>query len=138
MQYTFKLLGYAGLIPFIVIPIVISAEWLGYMQGFTYFVQYSAIILSFFGGIHWYDALQKNSAGVQVYVAMLPSVVAWLSLVLLSGNQLLMVLSVSFIGMLIYDKFTLALEKQIVIEYTFLRTVLTSVVVVSHLAMTFV
>ena len=66
---------------------------------------------------------------------MLPSIVAWLSLVFLDGGLLLGVLSCAFIAMLMYDKYTLVMEKQKVIEYTTLRLVLTTVVVISHLAM---
>jgi hypothetical protein len=135
MHFSAKLLGYAGLLPFIGIPILVLTGQIHYYQGYTYFVQYSAIILSFFGGIHWLDALQNRRKDHQLYVAMLPSIVAWVSLIFLDGYLLLSTLSVAYVGILMYDKYVLALEKDILIDYTFLRTILTSVVVISHLFM---
>jgi hypothetical protein len=135
MPIQFKILGYAGLLPFIFLPLLVAANITTYFYSFQHFVQYSAIILSFFGGIHWYDALQNNRVNHQLYVAMLPSVVGWLSLVFLNSNLLLGVLSCAFIGMLMYDKYTLTMKKSIVIEYTTLRLALTTTVVLCHLAM---
>ncbi|MBT1451992.1 DUF3429 family protein [Glaciecola sp. XM2] len=135
MHNAAKLLGYAGLLPFIGIPILILTGQIYYYQGYTYFIQYSTIILSFFGGIHWLDALQNRRKNHQLYVAMLPSIVGWSSLVFLDGYLLLSVLSITYIGMLMYDKYVLALEKDILIDYTFLRTILTTIVVICHLFM---
>lgn len=138
MHKSAKILGYAGLTPFISLPILALLEQLSSYLAFTYFVQYSAIILSFFGGIHWLDALQNKRQNHQLYVAMLPSIVAWSALIFLQGNSLLSALSVAYIGILMYDKYVLALERDILIDYTFMRTVLTSVVVCSHLLMAYV
>ena len=135
MPIQFKLLGYAGLIPFIMLPLLAYTEVINYFYSFQHFVQYSAIILSFFGGIHWYDALQNNRVNHQLYVSMLPSIIAWLSLLILDGNMLLGVLSCTFIGMLMYDKYTLVMEKAKVIAYTKLRLILTTVVALCHLSM---
>ncbi|MBF7072671.1 DUF3429 domain-containing protein [Glaciecola sp. MH2013] len=135
MNKQFWILGYAGLLPFIGIPLLAHTDFLNNIYAYQYFVQYSAIILSFFGGIHWYDALQNNRTNHQLYVAMLPSIIAWLSLVFLSGNILLACLSSAFIAILMYDKHVLVLEKQKIIAYTKLRIILTTVVVFSHLAM---
>jgi hypothetical protein len=135
MPIQFKILGYAGLLPFIFLPLLVTADMINYIYSFQYFVQYSAIILSFFGGIHWYDALQNNRVDHQLYVAMLPSIVGWLGLVFLDGNLLLGVFSCAFIGMLMYDKYTLIMEKSKVIQYTTLRLAITTVVVLCHLTM---
>jgi len=135
MPIQFKVLGYAGLLPFILLPLLVTTDIINYFYSFQHFVQYSAIILSFFGGVHWYDALQTNRVNHQLYVAMLPSIVGWLGLVFLDGNVLLGVLSCAFIAMLMYDKYTLVMEKTKVIEYTTLRLALTTVVVLCHLTM---
>jgi hypothetical protein len=135
MHQSAKLLGYAGLLPFIGIPLLILTGQIHYFEGYTYFSQYSAIILSFFGGIHWLDALQNRRKNHQLFVAMLPSIVGWLSLVFLQGYMLFSVLSIAYVGVLMYDKYVLALEQDILIPYTFLRTVLTTVVVITHLLM---
>jgi hypothetical protein len=105
--------------------------------GYLHFVQYSAIILSFFGGIHWLDAIQNRRKDHQLFVSMLPSIVAWLSLMFLDGTILLSVLSLSYIGILLYDKYVLALEKDILMDYTKMRIQLTTVVVLSHLFMAY-
>ncbi len=135
MHSSAKFLGYAGLIPFIGLPLLVFLNVLDRYQGFLYFVQYSAIILSFFGGIHWLDALQNRRKNHQLYVAMLPSIIAWLSLLFLDGETLLSTLSVAYIAILMYDKYVLAMDKDILIDYTTLRVVLTTVVVLSHLFM---
>lgn len=137
MQGPAKILAYAGLIPFIGMPIAIVLGHISYFQGYLYFVQYSAIILSFFGGIHWLDALQNRRKNHQLYAAMLPSITAWAALIFFDGNTLLSVLSVSYICVLMYDKYVLALEKDILLDYTFVRTMLTTVVVISHLFMAY-
>lgn len=137
MQNTAKLLGYAGLLPFILIPVFIIIGLMDAYIGYLHFVQYSAIILSFMGGIHWFDALQNRRKNHQLFASMLPSIVAWLSLVFLDGTVLLSILSLSHLGVLVYDKYVLALEKDILIEYTQLRVLLTTVVVISHLIMVY-
>lgn len=138
MKPQFKFLGYAGLIPFLLIPALTYFDMLSYVSAFTHFVQYSAIILSFFGGVHWFNSISENKVDHQVYIAMMPSIVAWLSLVFLEGKFLLMVLSLSYIAILMYDKYTLKLSPEMIVEYTTLRVVLTSVVVLSHLMMSII
>ena len=132
-----KYLGYAGLIPFVSIPILVMIGLVDAYLGYLHFVQYSAIILSFFGGVHWLDALQNRRKNHQLFVSMLPSITAWLALMFLNGTALLSVLSISYIGILMYDKYVLALEKDILIDYTQMRILLTTVVVFSHLFMAY-
>ena len=134
MPITAKILGYLGLIPFIFFSLheLFSLNLLTSMQANMGFVQYSAIILSFFGGIHWYQALCEPKNSHQIYIAMLPSIVAWSSLFLFDIKITLFVLSVSYLLILMYDKYYLELPKNIVIEYTKMRLTLTSVVIVSH------
>lgn len=130
-----NLLGFLGLIPFITIPIAVVLNVLSYAQGFVFFSQYSAVILSFFGGVHWYAAITENHAKHQLYVAMLPSIVAWLSLIGFADARTLGVLSLAYVGMLVYDKFTLQMAPDLIIEYTRLRVILTTIVVVTHAVM---
>ncbi|GAB55211.1 hypothetical protein GPUN_1080 [Glaciecola punicea ACAM 611] len=137
MHKTTKYLGYAGLIPFVSMPILVMIGLVDAYLGYLHFVQYSAIILSFFGGIHWLDAIQNRRKDHQLFVSMLPSIVAWLSLMFLDGTMLLSVLSLSYIGILLYDKYVLALEKDILMDYTKMRMQLTTVVVLSHLFMAY-
>jgi hypothetical protein len=134
MPINAKILGYLGLIPFIFFALheLLSLNLLTSMQASMGFIQYSAIILSFFGGVHWYQALCEPKNNHQIYVAMLPSIVAWSSLFLFDIKITLFVLSVSYLLILMYDKFTLSLPKTIIIEYTKMRLVLTTVVISCH------
>ena len=122
MPYSVVLLGVAGLIPFLAMPIAYS----------IYFMQYSAVLLSFFGGIHWWDSISNQRYGKQMYIAMLPSIVGWLCLVFSHDPKTLGVLSLSYVAILVYDKFTLSLPKDQIVSYISLRIALTSVVVISH------
>ena len=134
MPITVKILGYLGLIPFIFFPTheLLNLNLITSMQANMGFVQYSAIILSFFGGLHWYQALCEPKNSHQIYIAMLPSIVGWSSLFLFDIKITLFVLSVSYLLILMYDKFYLALPKHIIIDYTKMRLILTSVVISCH------
>lgn len=138
MQNTAKYLSFAGLLPFIGIPLCIFIGLIDAYLGYLHFAQYSAIILSFFGGIHYLDALQNRRTNHQLFVSMLPSIVAWLALVFLTGTMLLSILSLSYIGILMYDKYVLALDKDILIDYTKMRVMLTTIVVLCHLWMAYI
>ena len=137
MPFQAKLLGYAGLIPFVLLPVLSISGSLPYYQAYTFFTQYSAVILSFFGGVHWISALNDPTKSHQLYVAMLPSIVAWLSLVFLRDETLLSALSIAYIAVFLYDKYVLVLRKHFVVDYIKLRLLLTTVVVISHLAMAY-
>ncbi|WP_414827586.1 DUF3429 domain-containing protein [Alteromonas sp. H39] len=135
MPYSAVFLGIAGLIPFIAMPLLVITDSLSLSEGARYFTQYSAVLLSFFGGVHWLDALQHNRTNHQLYVAMLPTIIGWLCLVFSGDVKVLGVLSVSYIAILFYDKFTLTLPQKIVIAYTTVRMALTTVVVICHAVM---
>lgn len=130
-----KLLGYLGLIPFITIPVAVILNVLSFPQAFAFFSQYSAIILSFLGGIHWFAAINDNRYNHQIYVAMLPSIVGWLALIGFADVRTLGVLALAHVAVVFYDKFTLQLSPALIIEYTRLRIQLTSVAVACHAAM---
>lgn len=123
-----KLLGYAGLLPFVGPPLLISMDYLSVSQGILFFCQYSAIILSFFGGVHWFDALQNGRYSHQLYVAMLPSIFAWLSLVFLVPSLAIAVLALSYVLILSYDLRYLAMPE----GYNKLRVRLTGIVLLAH------
>ena len=50
MPYSAVLLGIAGLIPFLFLPLSYVFNWLSLTQSALYFIQYSAVLLSFFWG----------------------------------------------------------------------------------------
>ncbi|MDO6534020.1 DUF3429 domain-containing protein [Alteromonas stellipolaris] len=132
MPYSVVLLGVAGLIPFLAMPIAYSLNLLSLTQSAIYFMQYSAVLLSFFGGIHWWDSISNQRYGKQMYIAMLPSIIGWLCLVFSHDPKTLGVLSLSYVAILVYDKFKLSLPKGQIVSYISLRIALTSVVVISH------
>ncbi|MBU2976971.1 DUF3429 domain-containing protein [Alteromonas sp. C1M14] len=132
MPYSVVYLGTAGLIPFILLPLVGSLDWLPLTTSARYFTQYSAVLLSFFGGIYWWDALSKREYGAQLYIAMLPTLLGWLCLVLAGHPFVLGLLSLCYLGVLFYDKQSLTLTKEEIVSYITLRMALTTVVVLSH------
>lgn len=127
-------LGLAGLIPFIAAS---GAAWwaptawqVTAIYGFTY---YSAVILSFLGGVHWGSALQVSRLGNgrRLVLAMVPSLIAWPALlfdvvtglwVLLAGFVLIGLYDVSRDGREGFPRW-----------YTGLRCVLTGIVGAAHL-----
>lgn len=131
MNHRATLLGYAGLIPFIGIPLLVVLDFVSLSEGALYFSQYSAIILSFFGGIHWHDALQNKRHQFQMYIAMLPSIVAWVALITLATKYTLMLFPLAYGLILIYDLKTLTLPA----SYKAMRVQLTSIVIVCHFIM---
>lgn len=132
MPYSVVSLGIAGLLPFICMPLAYQLGVFSLTQSATYFVQYSAVLLSFFGGIHWWDAISNQRYDRQMYIAMLPTIIGWLCLAFANDLKVLGVLSLSYVAVLIYDKFTLSLPKGEIVSYISLRMGLTSVVVVCH------
>ncbi|RDV26070.1 DUF3429 domain-containing protein [Alteromonas aestuariivivens] len=135
MPYPVITLGFAGLLPFVGLIVAALVGSLPLYEAARYFTQYSAVLLSFFGGVHWLDALQNQRTNHQLYVAMLPTIIGWLCLVFSGDLRSLGVLSLAYVLVLLYDKYVLALPKTLIISYTALRIVLTSVVVICHAVM---
>lgn len=131
MQHSLRLLGYAGLIPFVAIPFSVEFGSLALFEGTDFFNKYSAVILSFLGGVHWYDAIQRGKHKMQPYIAMLPSIIAWFSLILLPTGVAIIVLGLSFVFILLYDFAVLVTPA----GYFNFRLRLTTLVVASHCAM---
>ena len=81
---TAKLLGFAGVLPFLVTAINLHTGW-PLFNGFALqvFVTYSAIILSFLGGIRWGLALNQSPMPTgSLVLSVLPSLVALACLLL--------------------------------------------------------
>ena len=104
-ESTAKLLGYAGLIPFVVFS---AGSWvpLAYVSDATaMLISYAAVILAFMGAIHWGVAMVNNAdpSARHFIVSVIPALLGWLALQL---PQLLalVVLLCGFIGLFIYDR----------------------------------
>ena len=138
MPYSVVILGAAGLLPFMLLPLAVVMNLLPLPEGARYFTQYSAVLLSFFAGIYWWDALSKRDFGPQVYIAMLPTIIGWFCLVFAGSSMILSVLSVTYLAVLMYDKQSLSLDKEAIVSYISLRMILTTVVVLCHGWMIFI
>lgn len=124
-------LGAAGLIPFAGLPLLVLMQLVSVHEGSAWFTIYSALILSFLGGVHWYDALNRTCSVSQLYIAMLPSIIAFTVLLFTQGAITLILLKVSFLALLLYDFKQLQMNA----HYLRLRTLLTGVVIGCHIAM---
>jgi hypothetical protein len=98
------MLGYAGLIPFIVLSI---SSWLAPPLGAEstdLLVLYAAIILSFMGAVHWGAALVNDGqhSGAHYTASVIPALVAWLA-VLTPTPVAITLLLVSFIMLYRHD-----------------------------------
>ncbi|WP_026375089.1 DUF3429 domain-containing protein [Aestuariibacter salexigens] len=130
MTPTHSMLGYAGLIPFIGLPLLAVTNVLDPMQANQWFIAYSAVILSFFGGIHWLQSLRDDDR-LRAALAMLPSIVAWCSQVFFSAITALLIMAAGYLLMWLYDKNTLPISA----SYMRLRGVLTATVCGCHIVM---
>ena len=131
MQKHADFLGALGLIPFLVSPLLVLAQQLSFYEAQGWFTLYSGVILSFLGGVHWYDAQQRSQSVSQLYLAMLPSIIAWLVLAFGHGIWSLVTLATAFGLVLIYDFIKLEMPP----AYQRLRIVLTGVVIGCHCVM---
>ncbi|MFC0268711.1 DUF3429 domain-containing protein [Kushneria aurantia] len=133
------LLGAAGLIPFIGLAALVmlgDARWQAVaLQAFLY---YSAVILSFLGGVHWGVAMSLDREGSHAFnsrllVAMAPSLLAWPAL-MLDAQFGLLALMIGFLLIRLYEAQGDSIAR-LPAWYTALRTLLTVVVVTTHLAL---
>ena len=124
-----RLLGFAGLVPFIVLS---TGVWttLPIMQNAHFVLMtYAAVILSFMGAVHWGLAMSGSdtTAKVQLGASVLPALLGWVALLIpmLYGYMLL---AACFIVLLMADK--LASSKRLVPDwYLPMRMILTTIVV---------
>ncbi|SHI01926.1 DUF3429 domain-containing protein [Ferrimonas marina] len=126
-----KWLGIAGLTPFWFLPAAVFAGLLPADQVSLPFLIYSGLILSFLGGVHWAQGVINGHNPGQTYVAMLPTIWAWLSLLLLPYHWALISLGFGLVAVLLYDLKTLEPPQ----GYWALRFTLTGVALIGHLAM---
>ena len=131
-------LGLAGLIPFVgagALAWWAPSVWqVTAVYGFSY---YSAVILSFLGGVHWGSALQVPRAGNQrrLVLAMVPSLLAWPALLFNVTTGLWVLLA----GFILIGGYDLSRDGRDGFPrwYLTLRCLLTAVVVLCHLVVLF-
>lgn len=104
-ESTAKVLGYAGLIPFITFS---AGCWLPLpmvTDALSVLIAYAAVILSFMGAIHWGIAMPAAGASRDPYLiaSVIPALVAWVSL-LLPAVPALVLLLFGFITLFLFDR----------------------------------
>ncbi|MGM0833600.1 DUF3429 domain-containing protein [Halomonas qinghailakensis] len=127
-------LGLAGLIPFVAGGVIAwwgSSAWqVTAVYGFSY---YSAVILSFLGGVHWGSALQvpRPDNRRRLFIAMVPSLIAWPALLFNVVTGLWVLLA----GFILIGGYDLSRDGRegFPAWYFKLRGLLTGVVVAFHL-----
>jgi hypothetical protein len=102
---TARVLGYAGLIPFVLAALMIHGPGPGAALAAQVFVAYGATILAFLGGIQWGLALSPDSEHPteRAVVGVLPSLVAWLALLVPTATATI-VLAGGFAALLLWER----------------------------------
>ncbi|MBV2128694.1 DUF3429 family protein [Arsukibacterium indicum] len=138
-----KCLGYAGLLPFAVLPLAYHMQWLPvqWLSGSTQLLQlyqyYSALILGFMAGVLWpvlYQPAGKQSdANTLALLAVSFPVISIICLALLP-DYFLPLQALLFL-LLRLAEFHSGINQRYGKDYRTLRNALTLVVVVSHVVM---
>lgn len=102
---TAAILGYAGLIPFVFTALTIHGPWPEAALSARVFIAYGAAILAFLGGIQWGLALTPGNEHPteRVVVGILPSLLAWLALLLPAATATI-VLAAGFAALLLWER----------------------------------
>lgn len=103
-QVSPKLLGFGGLLPFLVLTALTLVGPDGWRDWVSLgLIAYGAVILSFLGGITWGLAVTRSQARDPLYLASMgPFAAAWIALLLPPSFGLLL-LMVAFLGSLAND-----------------------------------
>ena len=85
LQTTITRLGYAGLVPFVLLTALmwlVDRELLPFVS--IALGGYAAVIVSFLGGVHWGMGLMKGEAAPRFHFiwGVVPSLLAWLALMM--------------------------------------------------------
>ena len=107
-EKTAKILGYAGLIPFITFSVGCWIPLPYFSDAIQLLITYAAIILSFMGAIYWGVAIANinvstdQQSSTHFLVSIIFALTAWLSL-LLPEVLALVILQVGFLFLIVYD-----------------------------------
>lgn len=113
LPLTAIVLGYAGIIPFVVLAVCIAAgidlAELGFTDPVAALTGYGAVIISFIGAVHWgvalHSAAQKQN--ILFIYSVLPSLAAWVWL-LSSGKTALIGMGLTIVAMFFIDRWLLS------------------------------
>ncbi|ALT00303.1 hypothetical protein AT746_03590 [Lacimicrobium alkaliphilum] len=129
-----RILGYAGSIPFLLLPLFYWQQWwLSELRISVLFQLYSCLILGFMAGVLWpvlykSDQPTRRAGWVVSFVVM-----SFLAFALLTGSALL-IQAVLFLSLRLYEVCA-GLDQAYPCGYVSLRSQLTAVVILCHLWM---
>ncbi|WLD58516.1 DUF3429 domain-containing protein [Salinispirillum sp. LH 10-3-1] len=134
MKITLRTLGYAGLIPFVALPLLqVTGSAATALPPITLFSFYSVVILGFMAGVLWPARAAESAHGTLAWLAVTPPVVGFLTLAFFPGVflwvQLLLFLALRAAEM------RLQFDRHYAPYYRTLRWHLTIVVVACHVWM---
>ncbi|MDX1705815.1 DUF3429 domain-containing protein [Pseudidiomarina sp.] len=131
-QHSAQRLGYLGLLPFLILAVAGLLDIYG-ARATELFIQYSAVILGFLGGVHWGMAMRTGEAeSRRLGWGVVPALVGFIALLLsywLSVLAVLTILTLMHLFWLNYEKRHLSQ----LIWYLELRSRLTFTVVALHI-----
>lgn len=125
-----KILGYLGLLPFIVCLYLSGEKEFWGISGIQAFISYSAIILSFIAGTLWKTDTQTDDNNNYI-ISNIFSLIAFVSLLVQQGLALI-ILGLSFLILFVYEK-SLGKQKSLPTHYIRMRFCLTLIVVLLHI-----
>jgi len=130
-----NLLGYAGLVPFIALPLLYATPvWLSNSQVIALYNLYSALILGFMAGVLWpvihaSAATPAKTERLALAAVMFP-VLSFVAL-LCAAEYFLPAQACLFV-LLRFSEYRLGINRQYSVSYRSLRNQLTLVVLISH------
>uniref|UniRef100_A0A486XSY4 DUF3429 domain-containing protein n=1 Tax=Rheinheimera sp. BAL341 TaxID=1708203 RepID=A0A486XSY4_9GAMM len=130
-----NLLGYAGLVPFIALPLLYATPvWLSNSQVISLYHLYSALILGFMAGALWPVMHTSTTTPAKVERLALAAVTfPVLSFVaLLCAAEYFLPAQACLFVLLRFSEYRLGINRQYSVSYRSLRNQLTVVVLVSH------
>ncbi|BDA83197.1 hypothetical protein Sa4125_07390 [Aureimonas sp. SA4125] len=133
---TLWILGLGGLLPFLALSVLLVYAGRSFIAFDTLklgLAGYSAVILSFLGGIRWGASLMgQNPQRTTLMLSVVPSILAWL-LLLAPAPWCFAGFALAFLGQGVWD-FAATRRGQLPPEFGRLRLVLTAIVVLCEVA----
>ncbi len=101
-------LTFAGVIPFLLLTILLYNHWVAQSKVLAMLFSYAAVILTFLGGIQWGIGIVRLDANTLKFkhlftLSILPSLAAWLLLLIDFPKLQLIGFIISFVSVLVID-----------------------------------
>lgn len=128
-------LGYLGLIPFLLLPLLSATGLMEFGPALRLFQLYSALILGFMAGVLWPVLYRPRAARRQALVSVAFPVVSFLGFALMVPSRWMVMQAGLFLGLRLFE-YLAGVDRRYPVYYAVLRWQLTGVVVVMHLLYT--